>query len=62
MSYFRTVEAMEAITSEAILNSSWWPVMGCVCEEKHAETGGGAEMPLRFEFDAARLWLGTSSR
>jgi hypothetical protein len=31
-------------------------------EEKHGEIGGLAEMPLRFEFDAARLWLGKRRR
>ena len=30
--------------------------------EEHGETGGAAEMPLRFGFHAARLWLGIVPR
>jgi hypothetical protein len=40
----------------------WRPGVADLGEEKHGETGGRAEMPLRFEFDAAGLWLGKRIR
>ena len=36
------------------------PVTAELGEEEHGEMAGRAEMPLRFEFHAGRLWLGKS--